>query len=64
MRFSLNCGVHSIVKKNNHADSCIRKTYWLKSSTLRFYEKLGLIESQRAKNGYRHYFEQMVFVWS
>ena len=37
------------------------KRVGLSRDTLRFYEKLGLIESQRAENGYRHYSEQMVF---
>lgn len=37
------------------------KRVGLSRDTLRFYEKLGLIEAQRAENGYRHYSEQMVF---
>lgn len=37
------------------------KRVGLSRDTLRFYEKSGLIESQRAENGYRHYTEQMVF---
>src|SRR5574343_354770 len=39
----------------------LSKRVGLSRDTLRFYEKLGLIESQRAENGYRHYTEQMVF---
>lgn len=37
------------------------KRVGLSRDTLRFYEKLGLIEAQRAENGYRHYSEQMIF---
>lgn len=39
----------------------LSKRVGLSRDTLRFYEKSGLIESQRAENGYRHYTEQMVF---
>ena len=31
----------------------------LSRDTIRFYEKMGLIQAQRATNGYRHYTEQM-----